>query len=66
MNDAGEPVPDGAYTLDVSGVGVDGSAIGVEALTYGQVSSIAYASNGVRLDLGLMGSRSLFDVRKIM
>jgi flagellar basal-body rod modification protein FlgD len=66
LNDSGEPVPDGAYTLDVSGVGADGSAVGVEALTYGQVSSIAYSSSGVQLDLGLMGARSLFDVRKIM
>ncbi|MAK56521.1 MAG: flagellar basal body rod modification protein [Pusillimonas sp.] len=66
LNDSGLPVPDGAYTLDVTAVGADGSAVGVEALTYGQVSSIAYASTGVQLDLGLMGSRSLFDVRKIM
>lgn len=66
LNDSGLPVPDGAYTLDVSGVAADGSAVGVEPLTYGQVSSIAYASSGVQLDLGLMGSRSLFDVRKIM
>ncbi|MBC7202621.1 MAG: flagellar hook assembly protein FlgD [Pusillimonas sp.] len=66
LNDSGLPVPDGAYTLDVTAAGADGSAVGVEALTYGQVSSIAYASTGVQLDLGLMGSRSLFDVRKIM
>jgi flagellar basal-body rod modification protein FlgD len=66
LNDSGLPVPDGAYTLDVTAVGADGSAVGVEALTYGQVSSIAYASTGVQLGLGLVGSRSLFDVRKIM
>jgi flagellar basal-body rod modification protein FlgD len=35
-------------------------------LAYGKVSSIDYASNGVKLDLGLMGSRSLMDIRKIM
>jgi len=66
LNDAGAEAPDGAYTIDVSAVGADGSAVSATPLAYGKVSSIDYASNGVKLDLGLMSSRSLMDIRKIM
>ncbi|MBC2768513.1 flagellar hook capping FlgD N-terminal domain-containing protein [Pusillimonas minor] len=66
LDDAGQPVADGAYSVQVAATGAEGVAVSSEALTYGKVSSVAYASDGVRLDLGLVGSRSLFDIRKIM
>lgn len=66
LDDSGNAMPDGAYTVQVAASGAEGAAVSAEALTYGKVSSVAYASDGVRLDLGLAGSRSLFDVRQIM
>ena len=66
LDDAGNAVPDGAYTVQVAASGNEGAPVSAAALTYGQVSSVSYASSGVQLDLGLGGARSLFDVRKIM
>jgi len=57
---------DGAYTVRITALNADRQAVPAQALTYGKVSSVAYASNGLRLDLGLEGSCSLLDIRKIM
>jgi len=59
-------LPDGAYTVKVTAVNAEKQAVPAQALTYGKVSSVAYASNGLRLELGLEGSCSLLDIRKIM
>ena len=64
--DGGSPLNDGAYTVQVAAMDADGNAIPAEALTYGQVSSVAYSSTGLRINLGLAGDHSLLDVRKIM
>jgi len=63
---AGAPLPDGAYVLQVAATDADANPVSVEALCYGKVASVAYTSGGLRLDLGLSGSRSLLDIRKIM
>ncbi|NYT35526.1 flagellar basal body rod modification protein [Allopusillimonas soli] len=64
--DGGLALPDGAYTAKVTATNEDGSAVSASALTYGVVSSVAYSSNGLQLDLGLAGNYSLLDIRKIM
>lgn len=66
MGDGGSPLNDGAYTVQVAAMDGDGNAVPAEALTYGQVSSVAYSSMGLRINLGLAGDYSLLDVRKIM
>ncbi|MYN11636.1 flagellar basal body rod modification protein [Pusillimonas sp. TS35] len=65
-SDAGVELPNGAYTLKVEATNNDGQPVLAEALTYGQVASVAYSSSGLQLDLGLTGMRSLLDIRKIM
>ncbi|MCB5362815.1 flagellar hook assembly protein FlgD [Pusillimonas sp. CC-YST705] len=66
LNDKGQAVSDGAYQVSVRASDADGNALASEALTYGKVGSVAYSSAGLRLDLGLAGTYSLFDVRKVM
>jgi len=58
--------PDGAYHAVVSATDADGGALAAGTLTYGKVGSVAYAADGLKLDLGLAGSVSLFDIRKIL
>lgn len=65
-DDAGLPVGDGAYTVQVAAMDAEGQPVAAEALTSGTVSSVAYASTGLQLELGLAGTYSLFDIRKIM
>lgn len=65
-DDAGLPVGDGAYTVKVAAMDAEGTPVASEALTSGKVSSVAYASTGLQLELGLAGKYSLFDIRKVM
>jgi flagellar basal-body rod modification protein FlgD len=65
-NDGGVAVPDGAYTARFSAVGTDGSPVGINGLTSGQVGSVVNTAQGPMLDLGLAGRFSLLDVKKIM
>jgi len=64
--EGGATLADGAYTFKVTALNAEQQAVPAQALTYGKVSSVAYASNGLRIDLGLEGSYSLLDIRKIM
>lgn len=64
--DGGAPLPDGAYTVQVAATDANGSPVSVSTLTSGTVGSVSYASNGLRVDLGLMGSFALSDIKKIM
>jgi len=64
--DGGAEMPDGAYTVQVAAFDGDGKPVSAGALMYGKVSSVAYSSNGLQLDLGLAGQFSLLDIRKIM
>lgn len=65
-DDSGNPVADGAYEIRVDALDPDGQHVYAEALTSGRVSSVAYSSKGLQLDLGLAGNYSLLDIRKIM
>lgn len=65
LDNDGLPLADGSYTAKVLASN-DGEAVTAEALTYGRVGSVAYTSSGLKLDLGLAGSYSLLDIRKIM
>lgn len=64
--DGGVTLPDGAYTMQVSAVGTDGAAVGVNPLSSGKVGSVVNTSQGAMLDLGLAGRFSLLDVKGIM
>lgn len=66
LDEGGLPVPDGAYTVQVSAADDDGTPVSAQALTYGHVDSVAYAANGLQLDLGLAGQASLLDIRQVM
>ncbi|MER1966517.1 flagellar hook capping FlgD N-terminal domain-containing protein [Castellaniella sp. GW247-6E4] len=63
---AGAPVADGAYSVQVAAADADGQPVTAQALTSGTVGSVAYTSEGLRLDLGLAGKISLLDIRQIM
>lgn len=66
LDDAGNPVPDGAYTTKVEALDTEGKAVNAEMLTSGKVGSVSYSTKGLLLDLGLAGTYSLLDIRKIM
>ncbi len=66
LNDQGQPLTDGAYQVQVLATDAEGKTLAADALTYGKVGSVAYSSAGLRLDLGLAGTYSLFDIRKVM
>lgn len=61
----GSPLADGSYTVSVLASN-DGNAVTASPLTHGMVDSVAYTSSGLMLDLGLAGTFSLLDIRKIM
>ncbi len=65
-DDAGSMAAAGAYTLQVKATDADGGDVSAQALTYGKVASVSYASSGLQMDLGLAGVHSLYDIRKIM
>lgn len=66
QGEGGTPLAAGAYTVDVVAIDGNGQPVAAEALTHGTVSSVAYSSNGLRIDMGLAGNYSLLDIRKIM
>lgn len=65
-NDSGVPVAEGAYTVQVNALNTDKNKVAAEPLSYGKVNSVSYGASGLRLDLGLAGQFSLFEVRKII
>lgn len=65
-NDSGVALDAGAYTVSVLATDGDGKKVNAEVLSYGQVKSVAYSTNGLRLDLGLDGQTSMLDVRKVI
>ncbi|MFC3338447.1 flagellar hook capping FlgD N-terminal domain-containing protein [Paracandidimonas soli] len=64
--EGGADVVDGAYSVRIVALDADDKPVSASALTYGKVSSVAYSSSGLRVDMGLAGSHSLLDIRKIM
>jgi flagellar basal-body rod modification protein FlgD len=65
-DEMGQPVPDGAYTVEVAASDAAGAPVAATALTYGQVNSIAFTADGLRMDLGLAGNVPVSDLRKVM
>ncbi|QKH39320.1 flagellar hook assembly protein FlgD [Achromobacter pestifer] len=65
-NDGGVALEPGAYNVSVLATDADGKKVNAETLSYGQVKSVAYSTNGLRLDLGLDGQTSMLDVRKVI
>lgn len=65
-NDNGVVLEPGAYTVSVLATDADGKKVNAEVLSYGQVKSVAYSTEGLRLDLGLEGQTSMLDVRKVI
>jgi len=65
-NDNGVVLEPGAYTVSVMATDADGKKVNAEVLSYGQVKSVAYSTEGLRLDLGLDGQTSMLDVRKVI
>ncbi|MDY0309810.1 MAG: flagellar hook capping FlgD N-terminal domain-containing protein, partial [Castellaniella sp.] len=53
LDDAGAAVPDGAYTVQVAASDAKGQPVPVEALTSGHINSIAYTSEGLKLNLAM-------------
>src|SRR5690606_10220910 len=53
-DDAGASAPDGAYFVETAASN-GAAAVAAQALTHGMVNSVAYTSEGLRLDLGLAG-----------
>ncbi|CAM5190652.1 Basal-body rod modification protein FlgD OS=Castellaniella defragrans OX=75697 GN=HNR28_000423 PE=3 SV=1 [Castellaniella defragrans] len=66
LDAAGAPVPDGAYTVQVSAADAKGQPVSTQALTSGHISSVAYTSEGMKLNLALGDKISLLDVRQVM
>lgn len=66
LTDGGSQAAAGKYTLKVTALDAAGSAVAAEALQYGQVQSVAYSAEGMKMDLGLTGRYVLTDLRKVM
>jgi len=66
LDDAGAPVPDGAYTLQVAAADAKGQPVSAQALTSGHISSVGYTTEGLKLNLALGDKISLLDVRQVM
>ena len=65
-DDTGLPLANGAYTVQVSASDANGAPVAANTLTHGVVNSIAYTTQGLRMDLGLAGNVPLTDLRKVM
>ncbi|WP_322994684.1 flagellar hook capping FlgD N-terminal domain-containing protein [Castellaniella sp.] len=63
---AGAVVPEGAYTVSVEASDTKGQPVSTEALTAGNINSIAYTAEGLRLNLLAGGNISLLDIRQVM
>ncbi|MFV9473393.1 flagellar hook capping FlgD N-terminal domain-containing protein [Advenella sp. RU8] len=66
LGDNGTQAPAGKYTVRVTALDAANSAVPAEALQYGQVQSISYSTEGMKMDLGLTGRYALTDLRKVM
>ncbi|HET8597141.1 MAG TPA: flagellar hook capping FlgD N-terminal domain-containing protein [Castellaniella sp.] len=66
LDDAGAPVPDGAYTVQVAASDDKGQPVSVAALTSGHINSVAYTTEGLKLNLALGDKISLLDIRQVM
>lgn len=63
---AGVVVPAGAYDVAVEASDANGKPVSTEALTSGSINSIAYTTEGLKLNLAMGGKISLLDIRQVM
>ena len=63
--DGGAPAAEGTYTFKVNAT-VAGKNVDAQALAVGLVDSISSGAQGVRLNLGTLGSVALSDVKEIL
>jgi flagellar basal-body rod modification protein FlgD len=63
-NDAGVQLPDGKFHFEVQALR-NGVAFDAVELTSGVVQSVSMGTNGVRLDIPLLGSVSMTDVKQV-
>lgn len=66
LGDNGTQAAAGKYTVRVTALDAANSAVPTEALQYGQVQSVSYSAEGMKMDLGLTGRYALTDLRKVM
>jgi flagellar basal-body rod modification protein FlgD len=64
LDDLGNAMPDGNYTLSVSAK-QGGKEIGVDTLSYARVASVAQSGQNIELELAGLGAVNLSDVRRI-
>lgn len=65
-DDTGVPLDDGAYYVQLSALNDKGRPVPAEALTFGHVNSVAYTTDGLRLNLSKGEKISLMDIRQLM
>ncbi|ALM83195.1 flagellar hook capping FlgD N-terminal domain-containing protein [Bordetella sp. N] len=65
-DDSGNAMADGSYTIAVTATDSTGATVTAEALSSGTVQNVAYTTDGVRLDLGLLGQFSVLDIRQVL
>ncbi|MGB6242160.1 MAG: flagellar hook capping FlgD N-terminal domain-containing protein [Castellaniella sp.] len=63
---AGVVVPAGAYAVSVEASDANGKPVSAETLTSGHINSIAYTTEGLKLNLALGEKISLLDIRQVM
>lgn len=63
---AGSLVPEGAYSVSIEAFDNKDQPVSAETLTAGNINSIAYTSEGLRLNLLDGGKISLLDIRQVM
>lgn len=66
VDDAGEPVPSGSYSVHIEASNDKGQPVSAETLTYGHINSVAYTTEGLRLNLAMGEKISLLDIRQVM
>lgn len=63
---AGVVVPAGSYAVSVQASNADGKPVSAETLTSGHINSIAYTTEGLKLNLAMGEKISLLDIRQVM
>jgi flagellar basal-body rod modification protein FlgD len=64
--DDGTTVPDGMYTVAVSGTLGGKPAEGVQALTFGTVASVSTGAGGTKLNVPAIGQLTMDDIKQVL
>lgn len=65
LTDDGLGVDDGSYSFSVT-ASYDKQAVVASTLSYAQIYGVTNSAGGVKLDLGLSGTKSLDDIRQVL